>query len=383
MRLCLASLMLLSVLFTSCDNEDFENPLDVRNERTSGAPGDVQLFPDNAQVVIRWIESGIEGIEAYQIFRRYLAPESVGQITDPDPGESIATIEANLETGQTYEFVDDGNGNGLQNDAGTYVYRLAYVSEGLVNPDPLNPPENWPIYPVTPSTPPAPLQLGQPITLGEPSDLELTLFWADYQPPLDIGSFRIYSGSAGSSTRQLELADTITVDPQFPNPTEWFFTDRFEKDGTVRVYRIAAVDQVGVESASPTFEVTSPNLPPAAPSQIVDPPIQHPFSARYDVRMRWQASLLAGRETPDLLGYRVYGTHYDISNERLIWQKRNTLPRNTFSHELLAEDPIAFEGNLYYRDYYIVAYDDTPREDGSDDESPLPPLPELVPPQGP
>ncbi len=369
--------LFLGALFSACDNEDFENPLDARNVRTLGAPGDVVLSPDDGRVTIRWTETGLPGIEAYQIFRRYTLSE------EDFPPEPIAVVPADLGAGQSYEFIDDNNGEGLESDKAAYVYRLSHVAEGQIIPDPTHPPENWPSYAVTPSAPPPLLQLGQPITLGDPRDLELTFFWADYQPPLDISAFRVYTGDVGVDPQNMELDKEISVDAQFPNPTEWFFTDRFEKDGVTRIYRIVAVDLAGVESGSPVFEATSPNLPPPAPSQVVGPPIQHLFSDRYDIRMRWQASVQGGREVPDLVGYRIYSTHYDTSNERLIWRKRKTLARNVFAYEFQSEDPIAFEGNLYYRDYYIVAYDDTPREDGSDDESPLPPLPELVPPTGP
>ena len=371
---------LLVTLLIGCENSDFANPWDVRNLRTHGAPDIEQVRPASGRVTLTWIESGLEGIEAYQIYRNYILPEA-----DPTegtlPGELIGTVPADREVGRRYEFVDDNQGAGLIDDHGTYVYRIAYVAEGQTIPNPTDPPLDWPSYSVIPSAPPTPPAFGEPITLGDSKELELTLFWIGYKAPLDIGEFRVYMGPVGAEN--LERVKQLPVDPQFPDPTTWFFRAIFDQDGVRRAFRIAAVDKAGVESESPVFELTSPNLPPPAPPQVVDDPIQHLFSDRYDISIRWQASLRGGREIPDVVGYRIYATFYDISNERLVWQKRQTLSRNTFSYTLEAENPIAFEGNLYYKDYYVVAYDNTPREDGSDDESPLPPLPELVPPQGP
>ena len=136
---CKVSVLSLLLLFTvigfyACTNsEDFANPLDPENLRTSGAPDGLTLYAGDQQVRVTWDDTGQEGIKAYRIYRR-----SIGG-TDA-PFEFVGAVDAPAN-----EFIDTQN---LENDrrdtAGrvlAYEYRIAYIDiNDIETPDPSNPP---------------------------------------------------------------------------------------------------------------------------------------------------------------------------------------------------------------------------------------------------
>ena len=61
----------VSILLSACTgSEDFANPLDPENLRTSGAPDGLTLYAGDKQVRVTWDDTGQEGIKAYRIYRR-------------------------------------------------------------------------------------------------------------------------------------------------------------------------------------------------------------------------------------------------------------------------------------------------------------------------
>ena len=65
------SMLSALVFFNACtSSEDFANPLDPENLRTSGAPDGLILFAGDKQVRVTWDDTGQEGIKAYRIYRR-------------------------------------------------------------------------------------------------------------------------------------------------------------------------------------------------------------------------------------------------------------------------------------------------------------------------
>ena len=64
LKIVALSLSMLSALvfFTACtSNEDFANPLDPENLRTSGAPDGLTLFAGDKQVRVTWDDTGQGG----------------------------------------------------------------------------------------------------------------------------------------------------------------------------------------------------------------------------------------------------------------------------------------------------------------------------------
>ena len=143
------------VFFNACtSSEDFANPLDPENLRTSGAPDGLTLFAGDKQVRVTWDDTGQEGIKAYRIYRR----STGGADTE---FQQVGSVDAPAN-----EFIDTQN---LENDrldtSGrllAYEYRISYVdANGVETPDPANPPtENedprriWKTALATPSVPP-------------------------------------------------------------------------------------------------------------------------------------------------------------------------------------------------------------------------------------
>ena len=167
-------LLLALVFFNACTgNEDFANPLDPENLRTSGAPDGLTLYAGDQQVRITWNDTGQAGIKAYRIYRR----STGGADTE---FQQVGSVDAPAN-----EFIDTQNLENDRRDASgrllAYEYRISYVdANGVETPDPANPPtENedprriWRTALATPSVPPP----APNVTLGDPTDLTIKLFW--------------------------------------------------------------------------------------------------------------------------------------------------------------------------------------------------------------
>ncbi len=346
-------LFLIFTPFIACtSSEDFANPLDTENLRTSGAPLGLKLYPGDQQVRITWADSGHAGIMSYKIYRRSTSYSE-------EPYVLIATVDAPAS-----EFVDaqniendrkDSNGNVL-----SYEYRISYVdSDGVETPDPMNPPSLtveplriWQTATVTPSiAPPPPV-----VTLSEvPRNLTVGLLWEGYEFPDDFSFFRVYSALDVGGDRQLNflLAAELTEGEQY------YFDTRFQKDGSTKVYRIAAVDEFGVEGIT-TIRATSPNLPPAPPKNftVYYVPLSL-FNTKYDVILSWDAN-----KEIDLDGYQIYTKNAE--GELLV---RRNLHRDETSITIIGEDPNIVGQALDEKPYFITAYDNTRADNGKRDES--------------
>ena len=186
---CYLPFFLIITVFFACTNgEDFANPLDSDNLRTAGSPEGITLYPGDQQVRVTWIDIGQEGIKAYRIYRRSTA-------NSDEPFELVGTVNAPAN-----EFVDTQNIKNDRRDAQgrpiAYEYRISYVDiNDVETPDPANPPSIteepirvWRTVSGIPSIPP-PVPV---VTLGDPSDLTVKLFWEDYDFPQDFSLFRVY-----------------------------------------------------------------------------------------------------------------------------------------------------------------------------------------------
>ncbi|MFQ6039255.1 MAG: hypothetical protein ACE5PV_00255, partial [Candidatus Poribacteria bacterium] len=186
-------IVLISILLSCAENEDFENPLDPRNLRTSGSPLGLTLSPGDSRIVVSWSGAGLEGVSKYKIYRRFTGnPASVfqpvGEVDfklDPITGREAKVYEYIDESGLENDTVDVTTGGQLY-----YVYRITYVdSDGKETPPDVNQ-DGIPEAQATPSLAPPPPE----VTIGEPEDLSVKLIWSSYQPPDDIAGYRIYAG---------------------------------------------------------------------------------------------------------------------------------------------------------------------------------------------
>jgi hypothetical protein len=360
----LGYIVLISLLLSCAQNEDFENPLDPRNWRTSGSPLGLTLSPGDKQIVVFWYGAGLDGITKYKIYRRFTGdPDSLFKLV----GE--VDLKLNPITGKetkVYEYIDK---SGLENDTVDvttggqlyYVYRITYVdSDGEETPSDINKP-GIPEVQATPSLAPPPPE----VTIGKPQeDLRIKLIWDSYQPPDDIAGYRIYAGIVKTGEEpELTLLDDKKVDPVTgPVPGEQFYVDyAFQGDNVTKAYKVVAYDKFGVESPSKVFQATSPNLPPSKPR------VQYKytfflFKPTYQIDVWWDKN-----PEPDIDGYRLY-----TLSENGVWVTRKTFNKNETKYTELAERYIVVEGEIQPRLYRLVAYDKTPRhEDGRviDDES--------------
>lgn len=366
--------VLLTLFIWGCDqNEDFENPLDPRNERTNGSPPGLTLSPGDEQIIVSWSGLGFKGITRYKIYRRFTGDagsvfELVGEVPvqlDPITGREV----------RRYEYVDASN---LENDTVNpatssqlyYVYRITYIDgngEEIPKPEDVNTLVGIPEAQATPSLAPPPLE----VTIGPPEDLRVKLVWTSYQPPDDIAGYKIY-GELVVKGPELKLLADLPIDPiKGPLASEQFYVDfDFIGDKITKAYKVIAYDKFGVESTSEAFQATSPNLPPATPK--VQARYTFPlFSPTYLVDFSWQKN----RES-DLKGYRIYRS---TEPERGVWERVKTLDKNVTHFLLRSERYLIIDGDIVPRQYQIVAYDKTPGEDGKDDES-LPAI--IIPPEG-
>lgn len=343
-------LCIIAGLMVSCtSDEDFANPLDAENLRTAGAPDGLVLYAGDEQVRVTWSNTGQTGIQAYRIYRR---------ATDDAEFTEVGAIEAPAS-----EFIDTQN---LQNDRRdslgrvlAYEYRISYIDvNGVETPDPNNPPQAdeaprriWKTAFATPSVPPpAPV-----VTLGEPTDLTVKLFWRDYALPYDFSLFRIYAAPDTSENPHFRLLAEIKRDK------DYYFDFDFETDETTKIYRIAAVDEFGAEGVT-TLSVTVPNLPPAPPENVQVRYLPRSlFNTKYDAAISWTPNTEA-----DLAGYQLYTA--DAEGNLL---PRPAVGRKERAFTIPGEDPILVGQSLEFRRYYITAFDDTPGPDGRRDESAL------------
>lgn len=347
-------LIFVALFFTSCsDNEDFSNPLDPENPRTAGAPPGLTLVAGNRQVRVSWKHVEFDGIAKYRIYRRFsgdLNPQfqRIAEVDAPATAfldtKDINNDEFDLELGQAL----------------VYEYRISYVDrDGVETPDPnappsqdADPPKIWPTVKITPSEPPP----APRIVLGDPTDLTVKLFWLDYEPPDDFEIFKIYSAvvDENGDLGKLRLLGETTKDRPF------FFDEDFNRDGITKVYHVTAIDRAGVEAVT-KVRATSPDLPPAPPKGFRAAIVPLPAGGRYDVYFSW----IPNKEA-DLAGYQLYASSAD--GELL---SRPRVDAKHSSHKFSGDQAILVGQDLVARRYYITAFDDTPRADGSLDESEL------------
>lgn len=340
------------VLLSACrSSEDFANPLDPENLRTSGAPDGLTLYAGDKQVRVTWNDIGQEGIQAYRIYRR-----STG-------GTDTAFTLIGSVDAPANEFIDTQN---LENDrldtSGqllAYEYRITYVDvNGVETPDPTNPPLEsdeprriWKTALATPSVPP-PVPV---VTVGDPTDLTIKLFWEGYEPSDDFSVFRIYAALDNEDGKPLQFK--VIAEPK--RDQLFYFDHDFEVDGTRKVYRIAAVDIFGAEAFA-TINAATPNVPPAPPKNVrVRYLPRSLFNTKYDAVISWTPNTEL-----DLAGYQLYTE--DASGNFL---PRPAPGKKDRTWTIPGEDPILVGQDLLFRRYWITAFDNTPGPDGQRDES--------------
>ncbi len=345
-------LFLIITVFVACTNtEDFANPLDSENLRTAGAPKNLTLYPGDREVRLTWTETGTEGIKAYKIYRR---------LTDnPDaPFELVATVDAPAS-----EFVDTLNiENDLRDSEGNvlaYEYRISYIDMNDVEtPDPANPPNItdqplriWQTATTTPSIPP-PVPV---VTIGEPTDLVVYLFWEDYVIPPDFSMFRVDAARDPGDGQPL----TFKTVAEQKSDQLYYLDANFIEDNVKRVYRVTAIDEFGVE-ATTTISATTPNLPPTPPKNFQALNVRlSPFNYKHNVIFTWTANT-----EQDIDGYQIYTK--DAEDNLL---PRLKVKRDKDNAIIYGQDPVVIDGVPSYRSYFITAFDNTPRPDGELDES--------------
>ena len=58
--------ILISLMLSCAQNEDYENPFDPRNKRTAGSPPGLVLQPGDKKVVVSWPDWQLEGVTKYK-----------------------------------------------------------------------------------------------------------------------------------------------------------------------------------------------------------------------------------------------------------------------------------------------------------------------------
>lgn len=346
--------LLAFVFFNACTrNEDFANPLDPENLRTSGAPDGLTLYAGDQQVRVTWNDTGQTGIKAYRIYRR----STGGADTE---FEQVGSVDAPAN-----EFIDTQNLENDRRDASgrllAYEYRISYVdANGVETPDPANPPAEteeprriWITALATPSVPPP----APNVTLGDPTDLTIKLFWDGYEFPYDFSIFRVYAALDTEDDKPLRFE--LIAEPK--RDRLYYFDHDFEVDGTRKVYRIAGVDEFGAEAIT-TITAAVPNVPPASPKDVrVRYLARSLFNTKYDAVISWTPNT-----EPDLAGYQLYTR--DAAGKLL---PRPAVGPKERTFTIPGEDPILVGQALEFKKYYITAYDNTPGPDGRRDESAL------------
>ncbi len=361
--ICLA----LTLFIVGCEEDtERQNPLDVQNEATAGVPPGLTARAGDSEVVLSWPNLGIEGVREYRIYRAHLTPA-------PGQFQYIASIEAKPRSeASEYIYTDTG----LQNDGdNVYFYRLTYVDEnGGETPDPSNPQNlssDWYLVDLIPSVaPPAPT-----VQVIEDTDLQVRLVWEGYSDiaPDDLVGFRIYcalKSEAGQEQENLACVAEI-YDPELE-----FYIDgndyttgivNFREDNVTKLYKVVAFDKYGVESDSPILEGTSPNLPPGQPRDI-NIEYESALELGWDwiqVTVTWEPCT-----EPDVAGYVLYEVMSDGQ-----WEFKKMV-KGRDETELVVTDRL---DDLFFGPfgYQLVAFDNTPQEDGNRDESMEKPLPSI------
>lgn len=356
-------LLIAGGLFASCtSNEDYANPLDPQNLRTAGSPVGLELLPGDQQVTVSWADNGHEGIIGYRIYRRFTGDpdatfEFVGEVLGEN-GERPAT-----------EFIDTDN---LKNDqfdsiSGArhrYIYRISYIDvNGVEVPDPNMPPTDdedprrmWQTASATPSiAPPVPN-----VIIGDDlDDLIVKLFWQDYEAPNDFEQFRVIVSQQSLGGEFLPFR----LRAELPKDQPYFFDMEFKRDNAAKIYRVIAVDRFGVEGVK-VIQAASPNLPPSPPKNV-----RLAFGLR---RGRYDAYVSWSRNTePDVAGYVVYATK-EAGGNLVVGQDliaRRKVDAKESSIVLTGEEFILEGQDLAPRRYFVAAFDDTPQDNGTRDES--------------
>jgi len=339
-----------------CDEDaERENPLDAQNIRTGGAPPGIMARAGDSQVILSWPNLGLEGVEEYKIYRAYLST---------DDFQFVASVPAQaIDEMPEYTYTDTG----LQNDGeNVYFYRLSYTDAGgIETPDPEDPQslsEGWYLINLIPSeAPPEP-----EVVVIEDTDLQVRLVWEGYadNAPADLLGFRIYSALKAEEGQDQEpfklIADIEDTSAEFyVDGNE--YTDgniNFRSDLITKLYKVVAYDAVNVESDTTILEGTSPNLPPGPPP-LVDSTFLLGINT-YDVRLTWRRNL-----EPDVMGYVVYALLPE--EEKPEFKKIIEDPNETAA--VISDRYVIIEGLAYTKDYYVTAFDNTPKEDGKRDES--------------
>lgn len=351
----LIPLFTIIVMIVACTNsDDYANPLDSENLRTSGSPDGLTLFPGDQEVRITWNKIAGDGVKEYRIYRR-------SNSKSDDKFELIGTVDA-----ETNEFVDDQN---IENDRKAeddtnvaYEYRISYVDiNGIETPNPESFLDDsadtlrvWPTATVTPSiAPPQPN-----VILGEETDLAVNLFWENYDAPSDLDLFRVYIAFYEGVEVPLDFKQVI----ELTRVQSYFVDDNFRHDNITKVYRVAAVDEFGVEGIT-EITATSPNLPPKPPKNFQAVYVRRNIFAntKYDVFFTWAENL-----EKDLDGYQIYTKD---GADNLI--PRSIIKPNETSITFPGEDPVVIDGSFFYKVFFITAFDDTPTLEGDRDESEL------------
>ena len=347
-------MLFVFVFFNACtSNEDFANPLDPENLRTSGAPDGLTLYAGDKQVRVTWSDTGQEGIKAYHIYRS----STGGADTE---FQQVGSVDAPAN-----EFIDTQNLENDRRDASgrllAYEYRITYLdANGVETPDPANPPAEsedprriWKTAVATPSVPPP----APNVTLGDPTDLTIKLFWEGYEFPYDFSIFRVYAALDTEDDKPLRFK--LIAEPK--RDQLYYFDHNFEVDGTRKVYRVAGVDEFGAEAIT-TITAAVPNVPPAPPKNVrVRYQPRSLFNTKYDAVISWTPNT-----EPDLAGYQLYTR--DAAGKLLPRPAVGPKDRN---FTIPGEDPILVGQSLEFKHYYITAFDNTPGPDGRRDESAL------------
>ena len=352
---CLLLFSLILVFFAlGCDEDvERENPLDAKNERTGGVPPGLTARAGDSQVILSWPNMGFDGVEEYRLYQAHRVA---------DEFQRIATIPAApIDEKSQYTHTDKG----LQNDGDNhYFYRLSSVDDdGVETPDPEVPQslqEDWFIVDVIPSeAPPTP-----DVQALEDTDLQIRLIWEGYlaNSPDDLAGFRVFAGPKAEEGQE----QTYELVAEIDDPSAEFYiygnsykdnVISFSEDGITKAFKVIAFDTVGVESDPAKLDGTSPNLPSSPPSQV---------KARwnlgmnsYEVAIEWERNL-----EPDVRGYVVYALKPDGTQE---FKKIIEDPNET--EATIADRYVVVDTLLVPKQYYVVAFDNTRREDGKRDES--------------